>query len=413
VPSASRLLVDVSPLRESAEYRRLFAGSALSSIGTQMTAVAVPVQIYSLTHSSLAVGFVGVFLAVPMITLGLIGGSIADAVDRRTLVLITSCALAATSILLALQALLQVHQVAVLYALVALQSATGAIDNPARRSFMRRLLPPQRIRAASALSFLYFHVSVLLGPLIAGVLIARSGFGTVYLVDAVTFGLAIYGVLRLRPMPAEPGGASPGLRAIAEGLRFVGRHPVLGVMFLADLDATIFGMPRALFPALAATHFGGLQVVGVLYAAPAIGGFLVAAFSGPLVHVRRQGAAILVGIGIWGCAIALFATTDILPLAVLLLAIAGAGDVLNGVFRSTLAQVVAPDALQGRVNSVAFIVGTGGPDVGDVEAGVIASLTSPVTSAVLGGVACVFGATIIALAAPAFRRFRLETANDL
>ena len=400
------LFVDTRPLRESPEYRRLWVGGSLSTVGSQMTSIAVPVQVYALTHSSFAVGSIGLALAVPLILLGLLGGSLADAVDRRKLVLGTSSLLAVVSLLFAAHALLDVRRLWLLYVLTVLQSCLVAIDAPARRTFIPRLLPPAQIRSAAALAQISFQISLIAGPLLAGVTIAAAGFQVVFLVDAVSFAFAVYGVLRLRPMPAERGMAQPGLHAVAEGLRFVRRQPVLGMVLLVDLNATIFGMPHALFPALAATRFGGgSQTVGLLYAAPSIGGLLSASFSGSLSHVRRQGLAVLLAVAVWGATIAGFGLTRLLWLAVVLLAVAGAADVVNGVFRVTILQVNSPDALQGRVNSVGYVVGVGGPQLGNVEAGVVAALTSPVVSAVSGGLACVVGVALLGLAVPAFARY--------
>lgn len=420
-PARKRLLADTRPLRESPEYRRLVIAGALSGVGSQMTAVAVPIQVYALTHSSLAVGLLGLAVAVPLITLGLLGGSFADAVDRRRLVLVTSSLLAMVSLVFAAQALLDLRQLWLLYVLTACRSGLFAIDQPARRAFIPRLLPPDLFPAAAALSFLSFQVSLIVAPLLAGVIIAAAGLQTAYLVDAVTFIFAIYGVLRLRPMPPQPGvrgerargGAPAGLAAVAEGLRFVRHQPVLATVLLVDLNGTIFGMPFALFPALAATHFGGgAKTVGLLYAAPAIGGLLLGALSGPLSHIRRQGLAVLVAIGVWGMAIAGFGLTGWLWLAVPLLAVAGAADVVNGVFRSTILQVNTPDALQGRVSSVGYVVGAGGPSLGDVEAGVVAAATSPVISAVSGGLACLVGVVVLGLAVPALARYDARKPRD-
>jgi MFS family permease len=286
------------------------------------------------------------------------------------------------------------------------QSAFVAVEMPASRAFVPRLLPPERIRAASALSFLSFHFGLVVGPLLAGVLIAAAGFQAAYSVDAGSFIFSIYAVLRLPPMRVRDADARMGLGAVAEGLRHVLGHPVLRMALLTDLDATIFGMPFALFPALAATHFGGgTQTVGWLYAAPAIGGFLAATFSGPLGQVRRQGLALMLAVGVWGAATAGFGITRWLWLAVVLLAVAGAADVVNGVFRTTLLQVLTPDALQGRIGGLGFVVGAGGPRLGDVEAGVVAQLTSPVISAVSGGLACLAGVIALGLAFPAFARY--------
>jgi MFS family permease len=405
-PLYKRILADTRPLQESPAFRRLWAGGALSSIGNRMTSVAVPIQVYALTHSSLAVGMIGLAVAIPTIGLGLLGGSIADAFDRRKLVMVTTTLLAALSLLFALQALLNLRWLWLLYALIAVQSCLSAVDQPARRTFLPRLLPPERIPAASALSFLSFQVSLTAGPLVAGAIIAFAGLQTAYIVDAVSFFFSFYGVLRLPAMPPQGGGAPPGLRAVVEGLQFVRRQPVIARALLVDLNATIFGMPFALFPALAATRFGGgAQTVGLLYAAPAIGGLICSSFSGPLAHLHRQGRAILIAVAIWGVAIACFGATTILWLGVLMLAVAGGADVVNGVFRTTIVQVNTPDALQGRANAVGFVVGAGGPRLGDVESGVVASLTSPAFSAVSGGLLSVVGVVLIGLTGPAFARY--------
>jgi MFS family permease len=375
-----------------------------------MTAVAVPIQVYALTHSSLAVGLVGLAVAAPLIALGLFGGSFADAVDRRMLLIVTRLLLAIVSLAFAVQALLDLRQVWLLYLLTVILSALSALSGPASRAIIPRLLPPERIAAASALSQLSFMVSVIAGPLLAGVIIAAAGLPTVYAVDAATFAFAIYSVLRLRPMPAAPGVSRPGLRAVAEGLRFVRHQPVLATALLVDLNCMVFGMPRALFPALATIHFGGgAQTVGLLYASPAIGGLLGSTFSGSLSHVHRQGLAILLAAAVWGAAIAGFGLTRLLWLAVVLLAIAGAADIVTVVLRNTMTQLNTPDELQGRVSSLGFVVGAGGPELGDVEAGTVAALTSPVISAVSGGLACVVGTVALALALPPFRRYEATT----
>jgi MFS family permease len=401
-----RLLADITPLRESAEYRRLWTGQSLGAIGSQITTVAVAVQVYQLTHSSFAVGAIGLAVAVPMIVVGLLGGSFADAFDRRTLVLITSSGLALFSLAFAVQAALNLRQVWLLYLLVSLQTCLFAIDQPARVTFIPRLLAVDRMPAATALTQLSFQLSGTVGPLLAGVIIATAGLKTAYAIDAATFAFALYAVARLRSMPPDGGGARPGLAAVAEGLRWVRHQPVIAMIFLVDLNAMIFGMPRALFPALAATHFGGgSRTVGLLYAAPAIGGLLGAAFSGPLRHVRRQGMAVLVSVAIWGGSVAGFGSTRSLALATVLLAVAGAADMVSAVFRQTILLQVVPDALLGRLSSVNFVVVAGGPRLGDLESGAVAAATNPVFSAISGGVACVVVVALLGLAVPALARY--------
>lgn len=372
-----------------------------------MTNVAVPVQVYAMTHSSLAVGAIGLAVAVPLIGVGLLGGSLADAVDRRKLVLVTSSGLALLSAVFAIQAALDLRQLWLLYVVLALQSCLFAVDQPARSTFIPRLLPPQRISAATALTQLSFQLSGTVGPLLAGVVIAVAGLKAAYLTDAATFAVAVYAVARLRAMPPEGGGAAPGVAAVAEGLRWVRHQPVIAMIFLVDLNAMIFGMPRAIFPALAATHFGGgSRTVGLLFAAPAIGGLLGAAFSGPLTHVSRQGMAVLVSVAIWGASIAGFSVSRSLVLGAVLLALAGAADMVSAVFRQTILLQNVPDALLGRLSAVNFVVVAGGPRLGDLEAGGVATLTTPVFSAVSGGLACLVGVVLLGLAVPALARYR-------
>jgi len=395
------LLADLGPLRESPAYRRLFLGSALSAVGSAMTTVAVPVQVYALTGSSFAVGLVGLAVAVPLVTLGLLGGSVADAVDRRRLVLGTGSGLALLSLGLAAQSLAELRQVWLLYLLVALQSGLRAVQAPAQRTFAVRLLGLDRQAAVQALTALSFQLALVLGPLLAGVLIAASGTQLAYAVDAASFLASLTAVRRLPPMPPDQGGTRPGPRSVLEGLRFVRRHRVLAGALLADLDATVFGFPRALFPALAATRLGGgPRTVGLLYAALAIGGLAASVLSGPLVRVARQGLVLLATIAVTAASFAAFGLARSLWLALALLAAAGAADTVNGVMRGTLIQVLTPDRLRGRVNGVGFVVGAGGPALGDVEAGSVAALTSPVVSTVTGGVVALVGVAAIAAALP-------------
>jgi MFS family permease len=408
-PILMNLLADIRPLQASPEFRRLWIGQMLSTLGGQMTGVAVAVQIYALTESSLAVGMIGLAVGVPLLTLGLLGGSFADAVDRRKLVLLTSSLLAVVALGFVAQAALDLRQVWPLYALLVLQSCLTALDTPARRTFMPRLLPPTLLPAAAALAQLAFRGGVLVGPLIGGIIIASVGLVAAYAVDALTFIVALHAVRRLRAMPVEGGGTTPSLRAVVEGLRYLRHQPVLATVLLADINATVLGFPRALFPALAETQFGGgAETVGLLSAAFGIGGLVAGAVSGPLSHVRRQGRAVLLAIAVWAVASACFALTSQLWLAVTLLAVAGAADMVSGVYRATILQLNTPDALLGRISGVGFVVGVGVPRLGDVRAGVVAALTSPVFSAVSGGLACLAGVALLAWAVPAFRRYEAK-----
>lgn len=399
--------MDVRPLRESPAFRRLWLGTGLSGIGSQMTSFAVALQVFTLTRSSLAVGGVGLAMAVPAIAFGLFGGSIVDAVDRRKLVLLTSSCLAVTSALFAIQAFAGLRQIWPLYCLVVLQSVLGCLNAPARRTFLPRLLPTERVSAGAALTMFAMHGSVILGPALAGVITAAWGLKVCYVIDAVSFGAALYATFRLPPMPPQGSIARPGLKAVLAGLAFIrGNTTLLGAL-LSDMSATVLGMPIALFPAINAAHFGGAaQTLGLLAAAPSVGGVVGSALSGPVGRVARQGRAMLVAGGVWGAGLVGFGLADSLWLAMVFLAIAGAADALSVVFRTTMIQVVTPDAQRGRVSAAEYVVGAGCPQLGNFRAGAVASLTSPAVSAVTGGLATIAGAVVIGLALPAFTRYR-------
>jgi MFS family permease len=402
-----RLLVDVTPLRESPAYRRLWVGSLLSGVGSQMTVFAVALQVFLLTHSPVAVGAVGLVTAIPAITCGLFAGSLIDAFDRRRLVLVTSTAQLVISLAFAAQAFAGVDQLSLLYVLVALQSLVASVNAPARGTFMPRLLPPEQIPAGAALSMLVMHAGLVAGPSLAGVIAAAGGLRLCYLVDAISFLAALYGVFRLPPMRPDGDGTRPGLRAVVDGLRFLRRSPVVTGALISDMNATVLAMPIALFPAINAERFGGSpRTLGLLTTAVAVGGILGSALSGPVGRVSRQGLGMLVAGALWGAALAGFGLVDGLGATLGLLAVAGAADVSSVVLRTTLIQVATPDAFRGRTTATEFVVGAGCPELGNFRAGAVASLTSPGVSAVTGGVACIVGAGVIAVTLPAFVRYR-------
>jgi MFS family permease len=405
-PRARRLLMDIQPLRESAPFRRLWIGSLLSSIGSQMTTFAIALQIWTITHSSFAVGAVGLCYAVPAIAFGLIGGSIVDAVDRRKLVLALSCGFMAVSAGLAAQSFADFNQVWLLYLLVAIAALLNSVNQPARSTFLPRLLRADQIPAGAALNMITFHGSVTVGPALAGVIAGAWGLKACYLIDAVSFGAALYSVFLLPPMPPDGGAARPGLRAVADGLRFIGGSRVLIGAFLSDLNATVLGMPMALFPAINAAHFGGSpRTLGFLTTAVAVGGLIGSALSGPLSRVKRHGRAMLIAGGVWGIALAGFGLSTTLWLSLTMLAIAGIADVLSVISRTTIVQAVTPDRYRGRVNAADYLIGGACPQLGNFRAGAVASLTTPAISAISGGLAVVVGAAIIQLAIPTLSSF--------
>ena len=411
---ARRLLADIGPLRGCAPFRRLWAGTTLSGLGSALTMFAVPLQVYDITRSAFAVGAIGIAQVVPTIAIGLLGGSLADAMDRRKLVFAVGCCSAGVSGALAAQAFAGLRVISLLYALVAAQASLTAISAPARQSFIPGLLPAEQLQAGMALNRLSFQIMLAVGPALAGLITAIPSLGlrACYLVDAVSFAASLYGVATLPALPRRAITARPGAQAVAEGVRFILRSPVLAGAFLADLNATVFGLPIALFPAINAERFGGNPgTLGLFTAAIGAGGLVSVAFSGPIRHVVRQGLAMLYAVAIWGAAFAGFAAVRVLWLTLVLLAIAGAADTFTVVFRGTIVQLATPDRLRGRVTAADYVVGAGGSQLGNVEAGALGSLTSPTISAFTGGLATIAGAVIIGIALPAFLRHRAQSAR--
>lgn len=404
---ARAVVADVTPLRVSPAYRRLWFGLTVSNLGQQMAAVAVAIQVYAITGSSLAVGLIGAFGLVPLIVFGLYGGAIADVVDRRLLMLWSSLGQAAMSVVLLVQALLGVRSVWLLYLVIAVQAACFAVNNPARAATIPRLVGPELLPAANALQQVTWSLGFTVGPLLGGVLVASVGLQAAYAIDVLAFGAALYGVARLPSVPPEGGEERrAGLASVMEGLRFLRVRQVLLMTFVVDLIAMVFGMPRALFPAVAEDFYGGgAAVVGALTAAPALGALVGAAFSGGLGRVRRQGLAVLWAITVWGVAIALFGLSRTLWVGLALLAVAGLADMVSAVFRTTILQVATPDALRGRLQGVFIVVVAGGPRLGDVESGAVAALTNETVSIVSGGLLCLLGVALVAALVPAFRRY--------
>jgi MFS family permease len=409
VPVRKRLLADLGPLRESPAFRRLWAGTALSSVGSAMTSFAVILQVYELTRSPFAVGAIGVAQVVPTLVVGLLGGPLADATDRRRLVLVTSSCLAAVSAAFAAQAFAGLRLVWLLYALVAVQSSVGAVDRPARNTLVPSLLTASQLSAGLALNRLSFQVMLTVGPALAGLTAAAPHLGlqACYLIDAISFAAALYGVARLPAMRPRVSAARLDRRAVAEGIGFIRRSQVLAGAFLADLNATVFGLPVALFPAINAERFGGNPgTLGLFTTAIGVGGLVSAALSGPVGNVSRQGRAMLVTVAVWGAAFAGFAVASSLWLTLGLLAVAGAADTFTVVFRGSIVAAVTPDRLRGRVMAADYVVSAGGGQLGNLEAGALGSLTSPAVSALSGGLVTIAGAVVIGVALPAFTRYR-------
>lgn len=393
-----RFFLDIAPLRKDRDYRWLWSGQVVSGMGNQITRVALPFQVYVLTGSTLAIGALAFFQLIPILLFALGAGSLADAVDRRRLLLVTQVGLAACSLALVLLALDGHPPLPALFAVAFVVAGLGAVDQPTRASSIPRLVAPERLPAAIALNQLNFQTASIVGPAAGGLLIATVGIAGAYAVDVVTFLASLTALLWIRPLPPLSDAVRPGLAAIAEGLRFARqRRAILGSLVI-DLDAMIFGMPTSLFPVLALDVFKtGPAGFGLLAAAPAVGAFLGALLSGWVSSVARTGRAIVAAVVGWGLAITAFGlVTFSFPLALLCLALAGAADVFSAVFRSTLVQLETPDALRGRIMSIHGLVVTSGPRLGDMEAAGVAALVGPQAAVVSGGILCLLGVIVVA-----------------
>jgi MFS family permease len=398
-----RLTLDLSPTRVSPPFRNLLIGDAVSVVGTQVTAVAVPLQVYALTRSPAAVGLVGIVGLVPLIIFGLYGGAVADAVDRRRLVLMTTSIQAVLSTVLLAQAVAGLHWTWLLYVIVAVQAALFAVDSPARQAFIPRLLPRELLPAGNALRQVEFNVGMAGGPLLAGVMVAAFGYGAAYGFDAVSFGASLWAVASLPSMAPEGGGRRAGLASVIEGLAFLRTRRVLLLTFVVDIIAMVFGMPRTLFAPLADHVFGGGETsAGALYAAIPAGALLGALFGGWLGHVHKQGVAVVVAIVAWGACVIGFGMTSHLWVALLFLAGAGMADMISAVFRTAILQAAAPDDMRGRLGGVYIVVVAGGPRLGDGRAGAFASWFGLRPAVVIGGLLVIALTLLVAVVVPRF-----------
>lgn len=411
----ARLFADLTPLRVSAPYRRLWSALGISNIGQQMTAVAVGLQVWDITQSSFMVGLVGLAQLIPLIGFGLYGGTLSDAFDRRTVGFLSAIGLWSASVLLLLQSLAGWENVYVLYLVVALASAFFAVGNPARQAIIPRLIEPELLPAANALSMITWNLGFTLGPVLGGLVVAATGTVTsAYAIDVVAFALVAWAMFRLPKLPpiVEEGAERPraGWASVRQGFEFLRGKRNLQMTFYQDIVAMVFGMPRALFPAIAAQWYGGTTaeialVLGLLSAAPAAGALISGVLSGWLATVRWQGRAIVASIIVWGAAIAAFGLVRTLWIALILLAIAGAADNVSAVFRSTILQAATPDEYRGRLQGVFTVVVAGGPRLGDVEAGTVAALGGETVSVVSGGLLCIAGAVGLVARDRSFLRY--------
>jgi len=401
----SRLFADVTPLRKYRQFRRLWIGQLVSGMGSQLTIVAVSYQAYRLTHSTLVVGMIGVTQLVPLLAGAIWGGSLADAKDRRKILIGTQVAMATASTGLVVNAALPHPQVWVLFVCSAAAAGFGGVDWPARRAALPMLVPDEDMTNAIALQTMIQQIALVVGPALAGVAIAAIGFSAVFGIDVATYGVALVVALLLPSLVPSGGGTPMGLRSMRDGFRHLKGQKLLASTYLIDLNAMIFGMPRAVFPALGTELYGGgAGVVGLLYAAPGAGALVGSLFTGWCAHVRHQGRAIAACVVVWGTAIALFGVVPVLWVGLALLALAGGADVISAVFRQAVQQRTVPEQLQGRLSGTFFAVVAGGPRLGDAETGVVAELGGPQLAVWSGGLACVVGAAVILWRVPALWR---------
>ena len=407
-----RIAPDLEPLRASRDLRLLMTGEALTGLGTQAALVALPYQLYTQTGSAFLTGLLGAVELLPLIAAALLGGAIADRMDRRRLLLLCQLGLIAAASSLAAGALMGEPPVWLLYLLGAGLAGVSALEGVVRLAIVPNLVAPEHLPGALALSFGLFQLTAVVGPGAGGVLIAATGVEGAYLVDAVSCLAMAIAAWRMQPqLPHVTEGAErPGIgSAIAEGLRFVRGSSVLKGSFAIDLLAMTFGMPRALFPVLSITVYGtGAAGTGALFAAVSAGATIAALTTGWIGHARRLGRIVICAVVVWGVAIAATALVTSLWAAALLLAAAGAADSVSAVCRTTINQTVTPDALRGRMSSVFTIVVTSGPRLGDLESGAVASLSSVRFSVLSGGLACLAGVALVLVAFPALLAYDSE-----
>jgi MFS family permease len=406
-----RLTIDVTPLRASRDFRLLWTGEMLSQVGSQITLVALFVQIYDLTGSSAAVGFVGLVQLLPMVVVTLGFGPQIDIRDRRRILLGAQLGLMFASTVLLFGSHLQHPPLALLYSAAALNAAFTSISMPTRAAITPNLVSRELLPSAAALNQVMWNGAGVVGPALGGIIVHIYGLSWAYGIDVASYVVAVAFVLMLRPQrPVRDPDAAPGrgLTAVLAGLRYLKGKRVLQSTFSIDVVAMVFGMPRVLFPALAVERFHDTATVGYMFSAVAAGAVVGALTSGWVGRVRRQGCAILLAVTVWGASIAAFGLVgDHLWIALGFLALAGAADVVSAVFRNTIQQTTIPDELRGRLASFNILIVAGGPRLGDFEAGVVASIFTPTVSVVSGGVLCLVGVGAIAVAVPRFATWRV------
>ena len=400
----AKVFLDITPLRVNRDFRFVWTGQVVNQLGSQLTLLALNAQLYALTKSKLALGLLGAAQLVPLVVCSIVGGTIADTYDRRKILLVMQILMAITSAGLALNG----HSVWPIFVIAAIQSGLLGVDWPTRSATTATIVGPDLRVAAFALNSVVFNSAQVFGPLLGGLLVKASGPRLAYVVDVASYLWAFTFTSLVRPMPPSGKPAGVSIAAIADGFRYLRTQRLLQSTFVADLNAMVFGMPRALFAPMAYEVFkGGAGTLGVLTAAPAVGALVGGFLTGWVSRIVRQGRAVIVCIVIWGVAITGFGFSKVLWLGVVFLGIAGAADMVSAVFRNAISQETATDEMRGRMSSIFIAVVRGGPLVGDYEAGQVAALTSTQVSVVSGGLLCVGFRALIAWLYPELRRYRI------
>ena len=414
IPTRRRVFLDITPLRMEKQYRLLWTGQIISVMGNQATQIALPFQVYLLTGSPLAIAALTAVQLLPIFVLSLLAGTLADAFDRRRLLLFTQCGLALTNVGLLFLALQPQPPIWAIYVLAGISASILAVDWPTRTSALPRLVGTERISSAIALSQLSYNVASIVGPAVGGLVMARVGVAGAYATDLIAFSISVWALLALKPIPPLHLAARPGLKAIREGLRFVGSSRVIRSTFAIDLNANILGRVTGLIPILALDVFKtGAAGVGLLAAAPAAGALIGALLSGWISSLERIGRAVLISVLVWGAAVTLFGLSAFsFQLALVLLALSGAADLSSTVLRGTITQTETPDQLRGRVTSVYVMTVSAGPRLGDIRATTLANFIGAQATVVAGGLACVAGVFLVARAFPELAKHQLRLRGE-
>lgn len=397
------LTIDLTPLKVSRDFRLLFISQSVSFLGSMMSFVVLPWQMYQLTKSSLAVGLLSVAEFIPILFMAFLGGALADYVDRRRMVRITELSLAVGSTVLIINSLMPHPSSWVLFVCAGGFAALNGLQRPSLEALVPRLVQPELLPAAFALKSLGGNIGYVAGPALGGLLAVKFGAALAYSMDLTTFIISLMALWMMRAAPPPPNAERPSLHSIVEGLRYAKSRPELMGTYLIDINAMFFGMPMALFPAIA-ENFGGASV-GLLYSAPAVGSLLATLTSGWTARINRHGLAVVIAAGVWGLMIICFGFANHLWLALLCLAMAGAADMVSGLFRMTIWNQTIPDYLRGRLAGIEMLSYTTGPLLGNAESGIVARLFSVRTSILSGGILCVLGTAALAMTLPAFLKY--------